>query len=239
MNAPTKERRWDMVRLSIAIQHTPTRDDDPVFKQLVSDLPDATVITDPDPQADYASTWRTYRECLRSTPFPATHRLILQDDVRVCRNFRAGVEAAIHARPDTLLSLFISHAPQISAIAHLQALDRCEHWSILDTREWTPTQALVWPAFLIGPMLRHADASPLLGTYVADDQVVGGFLRGRGLYGLQTVPSLVEHVHAEQTSLDGQVNNVGAHRYAACWFGAEGDTPYDPATDIDWTRGPR
>src|SRR6266404_5724186 len=227
-----------MIRLSIAIQHTPARADDPVFKQLVSDLPMATVVTDPDPQNDYASTWRTYRECLRSTPFNATHRLILQDDVRVCRNFVKGVEAAIQSRPDSLLSFFISMMPQYSATANAQAWDRGDAWSALDTREWTPSQALCWPAFLIGPMIRHADANPIMGSYTADDQVVGQFLRGRGMNALASVPSLVQHVHAEQTSLDGSVNRVGDHRYALhCWFGADGETEWDPAVDVDWQRG--
>lgn len=239
MPVPTNASRWDRVRLSIAVQHTPARDDDPVFHELVRDVPQAQVVTDPDPQSDYASTWRTYRQCLYTTPHHATHRLVLQDDVRVCRNFTAGVEAAIRAYPDVPLCFFISYAPHYSAIAHAQAWDRCDAWSVLDTREWTPTQALCWPSYLIGPLIRHADRHPIMGTYAADDQVVAQFLRARQLPVLASVPSLVEHVHAESTSLDGTVNNVGEHRYAMhCWFGAEGDTPYDPAVDIDWTRGP-
>lgn len=236
------EDRWSAVRLSISIQHTPKRDDDPVYQRLVADLPDASVITDPDPGNDYDSTWRTYRECLYRTPHSATHRLVLQDDVQVCRNFRKGVEAAIRAYPDVLLSFFISYAPQHSAIENAQAWDRGDAWSSIDTREWTPTQALCWPVYLIGPMLRYSDAHPVMGAYTADDQVVAQFLRGRSLPALASVPSLVQHVHAESTSLDGMsqvVNRVGDHRYALhCWFGAEGETEYDPAVDIDWTRGP-
>jgi hypothetical protein len=234
--------RWNAVRLSISIQHTPKRDDDPVYQRLVSDVPEAKVVTDPDPQSDYASTWRTYRECLRSTPAPATHRLVLQDDVQVCRNFVRGVEAAVKAYPDDLLSFFISHAPPYSAVANSHAWEAGDAWSVLDTREWTPTQALCWPVWMIAPLLRYTDRNPLNGTYVADDQVVSGFMRAKSLIGLASVPSLVEHVHAETTTLndmDQVVNRVGRHRYALnCWFGAEGQTEYDPAIDIDWTRGP-
>lgn len=229
--------RWNHVRLSIAIQHTPRRDTDPVFLELRDALPDAQVIVDPEPTGDYSATWRTYSECLRRTPHPATHRLVLQDDVQLCRNFLAGVEAAIRSRPDSLLSLFISMRPQQSAMAHLHALERCDAWSYLDSREWVPTQALVWPAFLIGPMLRHAQAFPVAGPHNADDQVVGKFIRERRLMALQSCPSLVQHVHAEETTLDPGVNRVGNHRYAACWFGAEGETEHDPATAINWASG--
>jgi hypothetical protein len=222
--------RWNQVRLSIAIQHTPKRDGDPVYQRLREALEPAGAKVVVDPTGANTETWPTYAECLRSTPQTATHRLIVQDDCEVCPNFVAGVRKAVEARPDNLLSLFLSFRPQASTIASIEACERGYAWSILDNREWCPTQALVWPAFLIGPMLR------LDVRTTADDERVGVFLNQRGIYALSSVPSLVEHVHHSTTTLPS-INMPGPHRRARCWMGSEGK--YDPAVDVDWARGPR
>lgn len=218
--------RWEQIRLSAAIQHTPARDEDAVYRRLTADLPDAKTIAVPDADA----SWPTYAECLRATPFSATHRLIVQDDVEVCPGFVDGVRAAIAARPDHLLSFFISHKPDGGVRAQMDACERGYAWAILDNREWCPTQALVWPAFLIGPMLRFSHRA------TADDERVGAFLNQHGLYALQSVPSLVEHVHHSDTTLTAH-NTPGPHRRAWCWMGPDGR--YLPARDVDWRRGPR
>lgn len=223
-------QRWDQVRLSIAIQHTPKRDADNVYRRLLAALePDGgrPVIA---PNADDTATWPTYAECLATTPHTATHRLVIQDDCEVCPGFIDGVKAAIAARPDQMLSLFISYRPTRGSILQMEACERGYAWAALDNREWLPTQALVWPAFLIGPMLRYPSGR------TADDERIAEFLRDRGLYALQTVPSLVEHVHHSTTTLPS-VNMPGPHRRARCWMGDSGE--YLPARDVDWRRGPR
>lgn len=225
---------WDEVRLSVAIQHTPSRDDDPVYQCLREALPDAEVITDPGgPDSGYPSTWRTYAECLRQTPRPATHRLVLQDDVCLCTSFLYGIKTAIKARPDKLLSFFISLRPDTSSIPHLQAMDRGETWSRLDTNAFIPTQALAWPTYLIGPALRYAEAHPIAAVgYEADDQMVARFCRERGIDPIQSCPSLVEHVHHSGTSLTSGENQPGDHRAAAAYIG-----DYHPVDDVNWTTG--
>jgi hypothetical protein len=220
-------RRWDQVRLSVAVQHTPKRDGDPVYQRLLADLEPYPVDVVTSPQT--GSTWPTYRLCLSRMPTTATHRLVLQDDVEAGRNLIAGVKKAIEERPDNLLSFFISRRPQQGAIAHLQACDRGEAWSRLDPREWIPAQALAWPAFMVGPMLRYGGEGP-----GADDELIGRFLRDRGLYALQSMPSLVEHVHHSTTTLPA-INMPGPHRAAACWIGHA----HDPAVDVDWRTGMR
>lgn len=232
---PSRSRDWDRVELSVSIQHTPARDGDAVYECLREALPDADVVVDPDTQNPTASTWRTYEECLRTTPRSATHRLVLQDDVCLCTSFIYGVREAIKQRPDSLLSFFISTRPQASATAVLQANDRGETWTQLDARDWVPLQAVVWPVFLIGPMLRFMETKPHAGlSYVADDEMVASFVRARGVSILQSSPCLVEHVHANATSLPIGNQWVNDERKALLFIG-----DYHPVTDVDWSTGAR
>lgn len=224
-------RNWNEIRLSTAIQHTPLRDDDPVYRTLHEALPDADVVIDPNPTGP-TSTWRTYAECLRTTPRNATHRLVLQDDVSLCTSFLYGVREAIKQRPDALLSFFLSHQPQASVIEHLHAAEAGETWSPLDTRTWIPTQALCWPVYLIGPLLRYAERYPPGIPYEGDDNIIGRFCSTLGVRALQSCPSLVEHVHAETSTLPDGTSIVGPVRYAALCIGS-----YHPVDDVDWTTG--
>jgi hypothetical protein len=222
--------RWDQVRLAIAIQHTPKRDGDNVYRRLLAELEPHGARPIIDPTGADTATWPTYEECLRSTPQTATHRLVIQDDCEVCPGFIDGIKAAIASRPDQLLSFFISYRPQRGSMIQMEACERGYAWAALDNREWLPTQALVWPMMMIGPMLRYPSRA------TADDERTAGFLRDRGLYCLQSVPSLVEHVHHSNTTLPS-INMPGPHRRARCWMGSTGE--YLPARDIDWRRGPR
>lgn len=221
--------RWDQIRLSIAVQHTHKRDSDPVYLRLVDALKPHTVDVVTSPME--GSTWPTYALCLRRTPHTATHRLVLQDDVEVCPGFVDGVREAVKHRPDTLLSFFISTRPEGSWVGHMDACADGVAWSVLDERRWVPSQALVWPVFLIGPMLRFAGYD-----HGNDDELIARFLNYRGLYALQSMPSLVEHMHHSSTTLPA-INMPGPHRAAACWMGRSGE--YLPARDVRWDTGAR
>lgn len=215
---------WDEVKLDLAIQHHPCRDADPVYQALRGALPAARVVVDPDPDSDEQSPWRTYEACLKSARPWATHLLVLQDDVAPCPDFLAGVETAIHARPDRVLSFFISEKPQTGHSKHVAAGRRCESWSELHAWEWVPAQALCWPRWVIPPVLRQSY------TVRADDEVLARRFREVGVTPLQSMPSLVEHVHHSSTTLAR--HGSGAHRAAACLLAA----PWS-ALDVDWTLG--
>ena len=78
---------------------------------LASPLSDAELVVDPDPFGTYRSPWRTYRAALERTPARATHRLVIQDDVTLSRDFDVVVRKAVAARPDRLLVFFVGGQP--------------------------------------------------------------------------------------------------------------------------------
>lgn len=221
------------MRLSIAIQHHPRR------AAIVPALVDAIgghveVVSDPAPDDPFPSPWRTYAHALERTPIRATHRVILQDDVFVCRDFARAVEDAVAARPDRLLSLFVAGAPAEHARAVRQACQADHPWCELDYMRWCPAVALVWPIRLIPACLEFVEAQRWPDAFRADDEIIGRFLRQARERPLATVPSLVEHPDVEP-SLVGDRTAAGRDhgRVAACFIHPDCDP-----TSIDWAPGP-
>jgi len=175
--------------LSIAIQHHPSR-------ALTPALSSYEVVDDPDPDGP-PSAIRTYLECLRRTP-ACTHRLILQDDVELCRDFEVRAERALLERYGVLVAYFVPGLGlpgQWTRKAHAAG----KSWVELPTStNWVPVVALCWPAALVPDFLDFAEAHIATrarlrkGTYW-DDPVVGAYCRDRKLRVWATVPCLVEH----------------------------------------------
>lgn len=192
----------------------------------------AVIVEDPDP-IGFRSAWRTYKHALELTPHEATHRLIVQDDVKVCNNFAATVKNAVAARPDRMLVFFVAGKPTRYAEAVLSACSRDEPWAELDGGNWCPVVATCWPARLVPLMLEYAEAQPWLNRHQADDEIVGRFLREVGERPLASVPSLAEHPDVVK-SLIGMRASHGEDpsRVAVCWIGDCAEC--DPAL-IDWS----
>lgn len=198
----------------------------------------AEIVYDPAPDDSLRSPWRTYREALERTPADATHRLILQEDVYVCDYFLDAVGAAVAAQPDRPLLFFVPGTPPHYVRAVLAACDRDESWAEMELRTWVPVVAMLWPARLIGPLLSWFDTQGFPAGMVADDEIVGRFLRAVEEPPLASVPSLVEHPDTVPSIMNGhRWNGDGKNpgRRAACWIG---DCGYCDARLIDWTRGP-
>lgn len=155
------------------------------------------MVDDPDPDG-HPSAIRTYIECLRRTPPEATHRLVLQDDVVLCRDFERRAEAAVVARPDMLIALFV---PGLGLPGRWvrEAAARGDSWQQLPTSvNWTPMVALSWPAALAAEFVDFAEEyvahrAARRRTTTGDDPVSGAFVRARKLAVWATVPCLVEH----------------------------------------------
>lgn len=211
------------MRVSYCVQHHPARAD--LLHRTAAARPE--VVSDPAPEAR-RNPWRTYRECLRRTPFEATHRVVLQDDVELCPDFTLHVERALRHRPDHLVSLFVGTNCRGGSANLLSACQQDHAWCRLELREWVPVVALVWPQRLISPFLDWAERKGYSERKVrADDAIVGEFMRQRLEYTWATVPSLVEHPD-DQESLIGMKNRIP--RVATCYAG-------DGAAMIDWSRG--
>jgi hypothetical protein len=154
------------------------------------------VVDDPDPDGQ-PSAIRTYLECLRRTP-DCTHRLILQDDVELVRDFDVRVRVALLERPGQLVAFFVP-GMGLPGRWMREAARSGRDWLEFPTSvNWRPTVALCWPVSLVPEFLIYAE------EYIAhrlrlrkgtlwDDPVVGGFCRLYKLPVWATVPCLVQH----------------------------------------------
>lgn len=181
------------VRLSVAVQHHPSRAH--LLPELLGRLAplEVEVVTDPEPDGQ-PNPWRCYHECLRRTPDWCTHRLVLQDDADVCDHFAESILAALEARGAVPVALFVGGLPGDACAAARQASKAGERWVRLSPWSWFPAVASVWPAATVARLLAWADearVSPYLTR--ADDAVLARFLQHERIWPLATVPSLVEH----------------------------------------------
>lgn len=218
------------MNLSIAIQTHPHRVT--MAAALAYRIGGAEVVQDPDPLGG-RSAWRCYRRCLELTPADATHRLIVQDDTKVCNQFVEAATNAVRARPGRLILFYVGGSPVRYASAVLDACRRDEVWAELDGRHWCPVVATCWPVHLIPLMLGYADEQGWVNRYPADDEIVGRFLRSIDECPVATVPSLVEHPDHVK-SLVGMRASHGEDpsRVAACWIG---DCDECDPSEIDWS----
>lgn len=176
--------------ISYAIQHHPSRADLLYRSAVLS----PEIVTDPFPSDPKRNPWRTYRAALERTPPEASHRVVIQDDAELCRDFRWAVEGAIRARPENLICLFVPTTLTQGAKRLREACAEDESFCALDPREWCPVVAVVWPTYLIPEFLEWADRKRYDHNRLrADDAIVGQFARETGRTILATVPSLVEH----------------------------------------------
>lgn len=213
--------------ISVALQTHPLRA--ALAAQLAEAIGgDVELAVDPDPDGR-PSPWRAYRNALELTPAGATHRLVIQDDAIVCRDFRETVTRAVAARPDRLITLFVGGLPREHRNRVLTACSRDEPWAELDNLRWCPAIALVWPVAMIGPLLDFYDKLPS-ARWTADDEIIGRYCKTTLRLPLATVPSLVEHPD-DVPSLVGRRNAAGLDkaRVAACFIHPD----CDPLS-IDW-----
>ncbi|MDR7492189.1 MAG: hypothetical protein QN122_12155 [Armatimonadota bacterium] len=203
------------VRLSIAVQAHPLRA--PSALRIAAELA-GEPCWDPDPDGQLRSAWRTYRRALAETPPWATHRLIVQDDVRVCRGCRQAAERAAALAPDRVICLYVGGAPRAGAARLMRGA--CEGRALVDlgTIPFCPVVATMWPVRLVPRFLAWVDEQRWPADFRADDEIAGRFLLAHGLTPLATVPSLVQHPDTEP-SLVGRRARGGedATRVAALW----------------------
>ncbi|MET9426634.1 hypothetical protein [Streptomyces sp. NPDC003036] len=140
----------------------------------------------------------------------ATHHLVLQDDVELCRDFAERVEAAAREHPDTPLAFYANWDSWNGAATRAAAFAGAR-WVPAVPGEWIPTLALLLPRRDVEDLLSatHPDrAEP-----EPDDVVLARELRARGRRVLISVPHLVEHTG--QPSLVG--NDLYGPRHSACF----------------------
>lgn len=211
----------DPVRLSVAVQHHPSR------AHLLHrfDGLDADVIEDPAPH-ETSSPWRTYQQCLAATPDDCTHRLILQDDTVPCDGFLDAARAAVAACPSVMVAFFVPMSMRHGADAVRRARAAGHAWVDLAPQApaWIPVVALCWPRHVAADMVAW-DAAQRSRGQRADDAHVGRFVRDRCARVWATVPSLVEHPD-DTPSLIGNKHRQRKRQAAV----------YGTGMGVDWSR---
>ena len=209
-----------MIDLSIAIQHTPHREDRrqwarAIIEQLQNENPDVPIAVIEDTQCE--GCWPTYRRALEAA-VDASHHVVLQDDLGLCRDFIRSVKEVIRVRPENLIALYTN------ATSVLTARERGESWI---EKAGVSGPAVVWPSGLIGEFLqwqdRHIDSS-----FEFDTVRVSMWLIKTSKRAFATVPSLTEHLGCESSTL-----GLNSRSKVAAWFIGEDRS----ALDIDWSLG--
>jgi hypothetical protein len=230
------------MRVSVAIQHHPSRR--AALARLRAQLPTAQVVTDPDPYGE-RNPWRTYQQCLRRVPTGASHHLILQDDVIVCPDFIAGLEAAIAAHPTRVLSLCITeNEPYNAQRVHIARLHGYSWVELMWLDQGSSPQALVWPARIAidfawwrAPSHPHIDAMCIaqggLPWSKDDSRVIAEYWKHRGITAIATVPSIVHHPddHPSLTPIPPAIAHLHGARPTAYYTGKS-------ALSVDWSTKP-
>lgn len=172
------------------------------------------VIEDPDPDGP-RSALRTARLAWRRTDPAATHRLLVQDDMRLPPGFGGLVRDAVAAQPDRILCLFTEWGSRTSPAVRLAALAGAGWVPLLDP--YVPTTAVVLPAAVA---LALADYPAEPGE--PDDVLLWRFAREHRMTPLVSCPNLAEHEPGE--SLVG--NDVLLGPRHSVLFGG-GTAPWD------------
>ncbi|MCI0590689.1 MAG: hypothetical protein L0Y67_03650 [Gammaproteobacteria bacterium] len=211
-----------MTDLSIAIQHTPHREDRrkwvrTMVAQLRKENPDIPLAVIEDSQCE--GCWPTYRRALEAA-CGTSHHLVLQDDLGLCRDFIGSVREVIRARPANLIALYTNSRSVFTA------RQRGESWV---EKASVAGQAVIWPNELIGEFIEWQSAHIASG-FPWDDVRVSMWLIKTSKKAFATAPSLTQHLGCGCSTLG--LN--GRSKLAAWYIGAN-----KSALGIDWSRGLR
>jgi hypothetical protein len=178
------------VNVAYVVQHHPSRAD--LLPRLLPHLHEAVVVTDPDSVAGLPDPWRCYLACLRALPLGATHLVIVQDDALPCPDFHLRVESLLEEKPDRIVCLFVSQAPNVR-VAMLRALKNGQAWARLNPQGFTPVVCSVLPREVVEGLTEWADALPPNRHRRSDDFMLSQYAREKRLEVWACVPSICDH----------------------------------------------
>ena len=157
--------------------------------------------------------WWTAKKCWENGAISkATHHLVLQDDIKLCFNFCAGLKKVITAYPDEIISLF--YGPR-------KNFDGTSRWGIAESA-WG--QAIVMPAKICKEFLAW-DKENICPTLKHDDSRLALFTSKTGRTAKVPFPNLVNHRDGEIKSVMG--NHGGKLRVTQYFMGKNNPLDYD------------
>jgi hypothetical protein len=169
--------------------------------------------------------WPTARRAwIDHRRFESTHHLVIQDDITICKDFLASVNAALSVKSDVPVSFFDLSRGITDAEA------KGLHWAT--RKSISMAQAIAIPTPMIDPAIAWIDKHVKPETE-GDDERLSIYFLSHGITVWYTVPSLVEHTDNGQ-SLLGHPDKLptGKRRIAASFIGTNRS-----GLDIDWTIG--
>lgn len=149
---------------------------------------DLQIAVDPEPDG-VPSAWRTAREAWRAVAPGATHHLVLQDDLTTAEDFPARVLAAVAARPQDALSLFVEWGSRTASAVRVAAALGKSWAPVVD--DYIPCAALVLPAAAAAGFDDFAAANSSVTD--PDDVVLLEYLHALGLSAVALVDGPVQH----------------------------------------------
>jgi hypothetical protein len=167
--------------------------------------------------------WRTLRLALLRTPGWATHRLVVQDDALPVPRAALLATETVEACPGAVIALFVGRHHSLFAHRFREAQQHGRPFAEAPDG-WFPTVATVYP-------VGDAFALPYFAEKhqpLADDEIVGRYLRERRRLAMIRVPSLFDHDDGEP-SLINKLRGYprGAVALEAPLDAAAGDPPRD------------
>ena len=209
-----------MPNFTIAIQHTPGRADrrkwvQSMLAQLRSESRNIPIALIEDIQ--HEGCWPTYRRALEAAG-EASHHVVLQDDVELCKDFIESVEEVIRVRPGNLIALY-TNAESVFAARALG-----ESWI---ERAGICGPAMIWPTHLIPEFLQWQD-NHIDINFEFDTVRVSMWLIKTSKRAFATVPSLTEHLGWGSSTMG--LNS--SSKIAAWYIGSD-----QSGLGIDWSLG--
>jgi len=186
-----------------------------MLTQLRSENPNVPIALIEDTQHD--GCWPTYRQALDAAG-GASHHLVLQDDVELCKDFIRSVEEVIRVRPANLIALYTN------AQSVLAARLRGDSWI---ERDGVCGPAMIWPTYLIAEFLQWQD-SHIDIDFEFDTVRVSMWLIKTSKRAFATVPSLVEHLGWGSSTM-----GLNSSSKVAAWYIGEDQS----GLEIDWSLG--
>ena len=209
--------------ISVSIIHAPFDDQrramvKPILSQLIDEGLSLGITVSPD--LYHIGIWPTAKIAWQQAfSFGATHHIVLQDDIQLCKDFLLTMSLFTQLFPDNPVC---PYCPR-------KIIEDCRsqnnHWASIPDGCWG--QAFMMPVTIVTDFLTWTDRH-IRDEFKWDDSRVGMFLVDQHIPAMVCAPSLVEHLGAS-SSIAGIPNK---NKVARWFIGAN-----KSGLEIDWQSG--
>lgn len=163
--------------------------------------------------------WNNASRAFKAIQSGATHHVVMQDDIILCKNFVPTVTHLCELRPNSIMSLFSMRK------STREAVERDIRWVEAKYGVWG--QAIVMPVSLIPRMFRWVEQH-VSSDWYSEDARISLWMEHHKIPGYVPAPNIVEHVDGK--SMLGHSTPLA--RKSRLFIGENTD-----GLSVDWTRG--